>query len=105
MKQLELLVKLCDQALAGIDGGQVEDLLAAQVAVYGVAQGAIPVRTMADEKVLLACEYCLNELSQGEREGERAAASVIRELQRGFQAALKHGVALSEVKELVNVRA
>lgn len=106
MKQLELMVMLLDQAILGIERGRVEDLLDAQFAVYGVAQGAAPVRTHVDEKIVLLCEYCLDCLSYGRREEEWAAAAVLSELRRGFAAALASGVVVArEVDELVDVSA
>lgn len=105
MKQLELLVQLLDQAIAGIERGRVEDLLEAQYAIYGLAQGAAPVRSSVDEKVVLLCEYCLDCLGSGRREEEWAAARVLVELRRGFVKVLADGVAAREVEELVDVTA
>ncbi len=105
MTQLSLLIQLLDQAIAGIESGRVEDLLEAQYAIYGVAQGAVPVRSGADERVVVLCEYCLDCLSYGEREREWAAARVLGELRRGFVEAVERRVEAREVEELVNVTA
>ena len=103
MTQLNLLIQLLDQAIAGIENGRVEDLLDAQYAIYGVAQGAVPVRSSADEKVVMLCEYCLDCLSHGDREQEWAAARVLAELRRGFVDAVGRKVEAREVEELVNL--
>lgn len=103
MTQLNLLIQLLDQAIAGIENGRVQDLLDAQYAIYGVAQGAVPVRSRADEKVVMLCEYCLECLSHGERDQERAAARVLGELRRGFVEAVSRKVEAREVEELVNL--
>ncbi len=103
MTQLNLLIQLLDQAIAGIERGQVEDLLEAQYAIYGVAQGAVPVRSSADEKVVLLCEYCIDCLSHGERADERAAVPVLRELRQGFAEVAGRSVEAREVDELVDV--
>ena len=103
MTQLSLLIQLLDQAIAGIESGRGEDLLEAQYAIYGVAQGAVPVRSGADYKVVMLCEYCLDCLSYGEREREWAAARVLGELRRGFVEAVERRVEAREVEELVNV--
>ncbi|GEM_PF-1006565 len=103
MTQLNLLIQLLDQAIAGIESGQMEDLLEAQYAIYGVAQGAVPVRSGADEKVVMLCEYCLDCLSHGERTEEWAAVRVLTELRQGFSAALSCGLEAAEVVELVDV--
>ncbi len=105
MKQLELLVQLVDQALSGIENGRAEDLIEAQCAIYGVAMGALPPRSSADEKVLLLCEYCLDCLSHGERDRERAAAEVLRALRKGFERCLARGIAAEDVRPLVSVSA
>ena len=105
MTQLNLLIQLLDQAIAGIESGRVEGLLEAQYAIYGVAQGAVPVRSRADENVVRLCEYCLDCLSDGEREREWAAARVLAELRRGFVDAVEQKVEAREVEELVNLTA
>ena len=105
MTQLNLLIQLLDQAIAGIESGRVEDMLEAQYAIYGVAQGAVPVRSGTDQKVVMLCEYCLDCLSHGEREREWAAARVLAELRRGFVDAVGRKVEAREVEELVNVTA
>jgi len=103
VKQLELMVTLLDQAILGIERGQVEDLLDAQFAIYGMAQGAAPIRTHVDEKIVMLCEYCLDCLCHGRREEEWAAVAMLTELRRGFAAALANGVVAREVDELVDV--
>jgi hypothetical protein len=105
LKQLELLVQLIDHALTSIESGRLPDLLDAQCAVYGIAQGAIPPRSPADEKVLLLCEYCLDCLSHGERDRERDAAQVLRVLRSGFLACLARDIPAAEVRSLVSVSA
>jgi len=105
MKQLEILIQLLDCGIQGIERGRVEDLLEAQYAVYGVAQGALPVRSDADERVVRLCDYCLECLSSGQRPDEWVAARVLAEMKRGMEAAMKRGVAAIEMKELVNVSA
>jgi len=103
--QVELLLKLADQAIAGIERGQVEDLLEAQHSIYGLAQGATTPRCAVDQKVLLLCEYCLDCLCYGRREEEWAAVSVLTELRRGLNRVLQAGVATREVDEQLNVLA
>ncbi len=103
MKQLELLVTLLDEAIAGIERGRAEDLLTAQFAVFGVAQAALPVHAAVDEKVVMLCEYCIERLSHGVREEEREAAQLLRQLREGVQTVLREGVRAAEVRELVNV--
>ncbi len=105
MTQLNLLIQLLDQAIAGIESGQVEGLLEAQYAIFGVAQGAIPVRSPADEHVVMLCEYCLDCLSYGEREREWSAVRVLTEVRRGFVNAVERKVEAREVEELVNLTA
>lgn len=105
MKQLQLLVQLIDQALTSIESGRIPDLLDAQCAVYGIAQGAIPPLSSADQKVLLLCEYCLDCLSHGERARERDAAQVLRVLRAGFVACLARDIPAAEVRPLVSVSA
>ena len=105
MKQIELLVQLLDQAIAGIERGRVEDLLEAQYAIYGVAMGAVPVQSSVDQKVVLLCEYCLDCLSHGMREEEWAAVRVLAELRGGLVGVLGGGVEAREVDELVDVTA
>jgi hypothetical protein len=105
MKQLEMLVVLLDQAIAAIERGHIEDLLDAQFAIYGVAQGASPVRTEVDESVVRLCEYCLDCLSHGERQQEWAAVQVLSTLRKGMADLLSRGVQAAEVEELVDVSA
>ena len=105
MTQLNLLIQLLDQAITGIESGRVEGLLEAQYAIYGVAQGAIPVKSRADEHVVMLCEFCLDCLSYGEREREWAAVRVLTELRRGFANAVERKVEAREVEELVNLTA
>lgn len=78
----------------------------AQFAIYGVAQGAAPVRTDVDEKIVMLCEYCLDCPCHGRCEEEWAAVAVLSELRRGFAAALASGVVVArEVDLLVDVTA
>lgn len=105
MKQLEMLVVLIDQAIAGIERGQVEDLLDAQFAIYGVAQGALPLRSEVDETVVRLCEYCLECLSHGDRQAEWAAVKVLATLRTGLVELMARGVPAAEVEELVDVSA
>src|SRR5436190_7530651 len=103
MKQVELLVQLLDQAIDGIERGTVEDLLEAQYAIYGLAQGACPIRSNADRSVALLCEYCLDCLCYGRREEEWAAVRVLTTMRDGFINAMHRGLEARDVEELVDL--
>jgi hypothetical protein len=102
MTQAELLLSLLDEAIAGIEDGRLERLLDAQLAIYGLAQAAQPVRTEADGMVLLLSEYCLDCLCQGERDREWAAASVLGELRIGLRCLASRGLGAEPIGELIH---
>jgi hypothetical protein len=102
MTQASLLLSLLDVAIEAIEDGRIERLLDAQLAIYGLAQAAQPVRTEADDIVLRVCEYCLDCLCHGERDREWAAASVLSELRSGLRSFASSALEAEPVGELVD---
>ncbi|MFN9428872.1 MAG: hypothetical protein ACK6DX_01870 [Acidobacteriota bacterium] len=105
MTQSSLLLHLLEEAIQGIEDGRIERLLDAQLAIYGLALAAQPVRTEADDMVSRVCEYCLDCLSHGERDREWGAASVLAEFRSGLRNFAASRVGVEPVGEILNYSA